>query len=155
SNGFLNGHRTACPPRRVNGSKSTPKSSANPVEVRGSGIHGRGVYATRPIRKGQRIIEYAGRRITRGKAKHLTDTDPKNPNHTKFFELDDGTIIDPSVGGNEAQWINHSCQPNCETDEKRGRLYIFALRNLKPGDELFYDYHLEVEGRRTKKLERD
>jgi uncharacterized protein len=140
---------------RRRAAKARTKSSNLSVEVRGSGIHGRGVFVTRPIRKGEQIIEYAGRRITWEKAKMLPDTDPDNPNHTKFFELDDGKIIDPSVGGNEAQWINHSCEPNCETDEKRGRLYIFALRNLKKGEELSYDYHLEVEGRRTKKLEKD
>ena len=141
--------------RAMRGSKKSCESSNGSVEVRGSGIHGRGVFATRPIRKGERIIEYAGRRISWKKAIEMPDADPKNPNHTKFFGMDDGTVIDPSVGGNEAQWINHSCAPNCETAEKRGRIYIVACRNLKTGDELFFDYRLEVEGRRTKKLERD
>ena len=85
----------------------------------------------------------------------MPPVDPKNPNHTVFFGLDDGSVIDPSVGGNEAQWINHSCAPNCETDEKRGRIYIVAHSNLRMGNELFFDYCLEAEGRRTKQLERD
>jgi len=139
-------------PRAV--ATKTPPSNHS-IEVRGSGIHGRGVFATRPIRKGQRIIEYAGRRISWKVAIDMPPTDPKNTNHTKFFGLDDGKVIDPSVGGNESQWINHSCAPNCETDEIRNRIYVVALRNLKKGEELFYDYRLEVEGRRTKKLERD
>jgi len=154
SNGSNGAHRRACPPRRVNGSNSL-KFSRKPVEVRESGVHGRGVFATRAIRKGERIIEYAGRRITWATAKKMPDTDRENPNHTKFFELDDGKIIDPSVGGNESQWINHSCAPNCQTDEEKGRIYVVARRNLKPGEELSYDYCLEVEGPRTKKLERD
>ncbi len=81
--------------------------------------------------------------------------DPKNPNHTVFFGLDDGTVIDPSAGGNEAQWINHSCEPNCEPNEEKGRIYIIACRDLRTGDELLFDYRLEAEGRRTKKLEND
>ena len=142
-------------PRRRRGTATKPKSSNASIEVRESGVHGRGVFATRAIRKGQRVIEYAGRRISWKKAMKLPDTDPKNPNHTMFFGLEDGKVIDPSVGGNEARWINHSCAPNCETDEIKGRIYVVALRNLRPGDELSYDYRLEVEGRRTKKLERD
>jgi hypothetical protein len=139
--------------RRAVGANTRSRNS--PVEVRGSGVHGRGVFATRAIRKGERIIEYAGRRISWKTAIKMPDTDPENPNHTKFFGLDDGTVIDPSVGGNESQWINHSCSPNCRTDEEKGLIYVVARRNLKQGEELSYDYCLEVEGRRTKKLEKD
>jgi SET domain-containing protein len=141
--------------KRPRPAASKARSSNHSIEVRESGVHGRGVFAARPIRKGQRVIEYAGRRISWKKAMELPDTDPNNPNHTMFFGLEGGKVIDPSVGGNEARWINHSCAPNCETDEIKGRIYVVALRNLKPGDELSYDYRLEVEGRRTKKLERD
>ncbi|HEY3664064.1 MAG TPA: SET domain-containing protein-lysine N-methyltransferase, partial [Chthoniobacterales bacterium] len=59
-----------------------------------------------------------------------------------------------AVGGNEARWINHSCAPNCKTIERHGRVYIVALRNVKEGEELFYDYSLEPADRRTKALER-
>jgi len=136
-------------------SKRPRKSSSSSVEVRGSGIHGRGVFAVRTIRKGERVIEYTGKRISWKKAKEMPPVDLKNPNHTVFFGLDDGSVIDPSVGGNEAQWINHSCEPNCETHEEKGRIYIMACRDLKTGNELFFDYRLEAEGRRTKKLESD
>ena len=136
-------------------SKRQRKSLSSSVEVSGSGVHGRGVFAARRIRKGERVIEYSGKRISWKKAKKIPPLDPKNPNHTVFFGLDDGSVIDPSVGGNEAQWINHSCEPNCETNEEKGRIYIIACRDLKTGDELFFDYRLEAEGRRTKKLESD
>ena len=67
-----------------------------------------------------------------------------------------GRVIDPSVGGNEARWINHSCDPNCETiEDHRGRVFINAIRSIRTGEELFYDYHLEVDDHvpRTKEIE--
>jgi len=123
------------------------------VKVGGSGVHGKGVFATRYIRKGECIIEYTGARISWEKAQQLPPHDPKNPYHTVFFGLDDGDVINPAVGGNEAQWINHSCDPNCETAEEKGRIFVVARRDLKKGIELFIDYRLEPAGRRTKKLE--
>lgn len=123
------------------------------VAVRRSPIHGRGVFATRAIRKGARIIEYTGERISWKAAQKLPAQDPENPHHTFFFSLDDGDVINAAVGGNEARWINHSCAPNCKTDEIKGRVYVFAKRNLKAGEELAYDYRLEPADRRTKKLE--
>ena len=122
--------------------------------MNGSGVHGKGVFATRRIRKGERIIEYTGERISWKKAQKLPPDDPKNPHHTVFFGLDDGSVINPAVGGNEAQWINHSCAPNCETDEENGRIFVFARRNIEKGAELFFDYRLEPADRRTRKLEK-
>jgi len=124
------------------------------VEVGRSGIHGKGVFATCAIPKGTRIIEYAGDRIPWDKAQKLPPNDPKNPHHTFFFSLEDGMVINAGVNGNEARWINHSCTPNCETRDQRGRVYVHALRNLKKGEELFYDYRLEPADPRTKKLEK-
>src|SRR4030081_2448359 len=83
------------------------------IKVRASGIHGRGVYSTRSIAKGSRIIEYTGRRMSWEDAPN----DPDDP-HTFNFGLDNGKVIDPLVGGNEARWINHSCDPNCEAIEE-------------------------------------
>jgi SET domain-containing protein len=123
------------------------------VVVKRSPVHGRGVFATKPFRKATRIIEYSGRRILWSSVPGELD-DPR----MYYFGLDDGkTVIDPAVGGNEAQWINHSCEPNCEVREKRGRIFIHALRSIKPGEELFYDYHLEVDDNvpRTKEIEQE
>jgi SET domain-containing protein len=124
-----------------------------PVAVRRSRVHGRGVFATRPIRKGGRIIEYTGRRVL-----WSSIPDDQHDPRTYYFGLDDGkTVIDPAVGGNEAQWINHSCEPNCEVREKRGRIFIHAIRNIKPGEELSYDYRLEIDDDvpRAKEIEQE
>jgi uncharacterized protein len=121
--------------------------------VRNSTIHGRGVFARRKIRKGKTIIEYRGDRTTWKVASRRPDSDPENPYHTFIFELDDGkSVIDAGVGGNAARWINHSCKPNCTTfEDDEGRVFIEALRKIRTGEELTYDYRLTIEGRITKK----
>jgi SET domain-containing protein len=130
----------------------TPKKKPiRPYAVRNSPIHGRGVFATRTIRKGTRIIEYRGKRIPWKEALELPDSDPANPYHTFFFSLDDGRVIDAGQGGNAARWINHSCAPNCKTEENdEGRVYIYAKRRIEKGEELAYDYRLTIDGRVTK-----
>ena len=125
------------------------------IEVRRSGIHGRGVFARERIRKGARIIEYTGRRVPWKEAQELPPFDPKNPYHTVYFSVDDGDVIDAAVGGNEARLINHSCEPNCETYEEEGRIFVHALRGLRPGEELFYDYKMIPAKRRTRKVEKE
>ncbi|MDQ6939864.1 MAG: SET domain-containing protein-lysine N-methyltransferase [Verrucomicrobiota bacterium] len=125
------------------------------LRVRKSAVHGRGVYATRAIRKGARVIEYTGRHLPWKEAMDLPPHRPDEPYHTFFFSIDNGDVIDANVGGNESRWINHSCAPNCETEEEDNRIFILALRNIKAGEELFYDYRIEPAERRTKKLERE
>jgi SET domain-containing protein len=121
------------------------------LEVRQSTVHGRGVYTLGPIKKGARIIEYKGTQVPWESATPQAD----GP-HTFLFGLTNGRdVIDPEVGGNEARWINHSCAPNCEAIEEGDRVFIYAMRSLLPGEELFYDYGLEVDEPRTKKLERE
>jgi SET domain-containing protein len=121
--------------------------------VRNSPIHGRGVFAARTIRKGEDIIEYRGRRITADEADDLPDSDPDNPFHTFLFELNDGRVIDAGVRGNAARWINHSCQPNCVPyEDDDGHVIIEAKRTIGAGEELSYDYKLNVPGRRTARL---
>ncbi len=125
------------------------------LEVRASGVHGKGVYATRTIRKGKRIIEYTGAHLPWDEAMDLPAHDPKNPYHTFFFSLDNGEVINAGVGGNESRWINHSCDPNCETIEESDRIFVYALRSIRPGQELFYDYKIMPAERRTKRLEKE
>jgi SET domain-containing protein len=116
--------------------------------VRNSPIHGRGVFAGRTIRKGTRIVEYRGERITLREADRRPDSDPDNPFHTFLFELNDGNVIDAAVRGNAARWINHSCVPNCEPfEDDDGRVFIEARRTIRKGEELAYDYKLSVRGR--------
>src|SRR5262249_32362729 len=119
------------------------------IKVRRSGIHGRGVYAGALIRKGTRIIEYTGQRVTDEEA-----PDDDESSHTFNFGLSNGKVIDPIVGGNEARWINHGCEPNCEALEERNRIFIYALRDIERGEELFYDYSLEIDGPITRKAKR-
>ena len=151
----------------VNSSKPSAKSAVKPAakkaapkrkfEVRRSRIHGRGVYATRAIKAGERIIEYKGERISWKEADRRPASDPDDPNHTFLFALDDGKrVIDAAVGGNSARWINHSCDPNCETEESEdGRVFIQAVRNIRRGEELFYDFGLVVDERITPSLKKD
>lgn len=130
----------------------TPRRS-KPYSVRNSAIHGRGVFATRTIRKGAVIVEYRGQRTGWEAASKQPDSDPSNPAHTFFFGLSDGRIIDAGRRGNAARWINHSCAPNCRAfEDETGRVFIAARRTIHAGDELSYDYRLEFDGRITKKL---
>lgn len=122
------------------------------VVVGRSGVHGKGVFAARPIREGERIIEYVGEVITWREALRRHPHDPDDPHHTFYFHLDDKHVIDGKVHGNAARWINHGCAPNCEADETDGRVFITALRDLQPGDELFYDYRLILDERHTPKV---
>jgi hypothetical protein len=121
--------------------------------VRNSPIHGRGVFATRDIRKHTRIIEYRGHRTTWEVALRRPASDPDNPHHTFFFETSDGTVIDANVRGNAARWINHSCDANCESyEDEDGRVFIDARRAIRAGDEITYDYRLSVDGRISKRM---
>jgi SET domain-containing protein len=124
------------------------------IQVRRSGVHGKGVFALAPIAKGETVIEYVGEIITWPVALRRHPHDPSDPNHTFYFHIDDKRVIDAKVGGNAARWINHACQPNCEADEVDGRIFIKARRALKPGEELFYDYGLVIDERYTPKLKK-
>jgi hypothetical protein len=124
------------------------------IAVRNSPIHGRGVYAAAKIAKGERVLEYRGELISWKAADERPPSDPNDPNHTFLFSLSDGKrVIDASQNGNDARWINHSCDPNCETEEAdNGRVYIEAIREIASGEELNYDYCLIIDEKLTKKL---
>ncbi|MFA5596416.1 MAG: SET domain-containing protein-lysine N-methyltransferase [Pusillimonas sp.] len=126
-------------------------------EVRKSALHGNGVFAARDIPEGTCIFEYLGERISPEEADARHPTNPDDPFHTFFFSTSGGLVIDGGVDGNDARWINHACAPNCEAQEnaKGTRVFIVALRDIKRGEELFYDYGLVLEGRRTKKRQQE
>jgi len=119
------------------------REPVNPwIRVRNSPIHGRGVFAKTRIPKGTRLIEYVGDRISHAEAdKRYEDSDP-NDNHTFLFIVDKKTVIDAEIGGNDARFINHSCDGNCESVIEKGRVYIEAARVIKAGEELGYDYEI-------------
>lgn len=115
-------------------------------EVRKSKIQGRGAFATAPIKKNQRIIEYTGEHISNAEADSRYDESKMRRHHTFLFTLTSRTVVDGAVGGNEAIYINHSCDPNCEAVIEGRKIYIHALRAIVPGDELVYDYQYERTG---------
>jgi uncharacterized protein len=110
------------------------------IEVRKSSIQGRGVFALQPIAKGDRIVEYKGERITHEEASARYDDENVKRHHTFLFTVDDQIVVDGKVGGNDARYINHSCNPNCEAIVEKGRIWVYARRDIQPGDELLYDY---------------
>ncbi len=118
---------------------SLPKKASHKrmaMIIRSSAIHAAGCYTTTAIRKGARLGEYDGPRITKDEADTLYEDAPV----TYLFGLGDGSIV--IDGHSAAMFINHSCNPNCETEEIKGRVWITAIRNIKAGDEITYDYCL-------------
>jgi uncharacterized protein len=116
-------------------------------QVRASPIQGQGAFALCAIPKGTRIVEYTGQRITPIEADARYDDDAADHAHTFLFTVNRKIIIDAAYEGNEARFINHSCAPNCETVIEDQRVFIEAIRDIAPGEELTYDYHLERTGR--------
>ena len=122
--------------------------------LRRSKIQGRGAFAIRPIKRGTRIIEYTGERISHDEADRRYDDGGMGRHHTFLFSVDRNTVIDAAVGGNEARFINHSCAPNCEAIDERKHIYIEAIRDISPGEELTYDYAYERDGTEDEEAER-
>ena len=122
------------------------------IQVRRSGVHGKGVFALQDIAEGETLIEYVGEVISWDEAQDRHPHDPNDPNHTFYFHVNEDKVIDALHGGNSSRWINHSCDPNCEADEQNERIFIKALRNIKAGEELNYDYGLIIDEPYTKKL---
>lgn len=104
--------------------------------IRSSGIHAAGCYTTTAIRKGARVAEYTGARMSKQEADALYQGSPV----TYLFGLGDGSMVIDGHG--LAMFINHSCDPNCETSEIDGRVWITAIRNIAAGEEITYDYCL-------------
>ena len=124
------------------------------IQVRKSGVHGKGVFAARDIAKGEVLIEYVGEHINWDQALDRHPHDPSQPDHTFYFSLENGDVIDANVGGNASRWINHACTTNCIADEEDGRVFIKARKNIKAGEELFYDYGLVIDERYTPALKK-
>jgi uncharacterized protein len=114
--------------------------------VKNSTIQGKGAFAVRAIPAGTRIVRYVGQRITPEQASKRYVDDGPGPHHTFLFTLDADTVIDAGVRGNDARFINHSCEPNCEAVIEDGRIYIDAIKDIPKGAELTYDYRLELDG---------
>ena len=123
---------------------TTVRSRQRPpsFKVRRSSVHGRGAFALRRIRKGTRIVEYLGERVSHTDADRRYEGRDEDDSHTFLFVVDSKTVIDGGTEGNDARFINHSCNPNCESMIEGKRVFIKALRTIQPGEELSYDYQL-------------
>jgi SET domain-containing protein len=124
-----------------------------PFVIRGSKIAGKGAFAVRPIRKGERIVEYLGERVSHAVADERYDDHKGGVHHTFLFSVNRNVVIDASVNGNEARFINHSCDPNCESVIEGGRVFIEARRPIRTGAELTYDYAYTRDGSETEEEE--
>ncbi len=114
-------------------------------EIRHSPVHGLGAFALRRIRKGTRIVEYLGERVSHAEADRRYETKDATDSHTFLFIVDSRTVIDAGVDGNDARFFNHSCNPNCESVIEKRRVYIEAARTIAPGTEMTYDYQIQRE----------
>jgi len=107
-----------------------------PLVVRPSKIHAVGVFTNGPIRRGERIVEYDGPRITPEEADRLYD----GASRTYLYGIGDGKVVIDGEG--LGAYLNHSCAPNCEIEEIKGRAWLYALRDIASGEELVWDYNL-------------
>jgi uncharacterized protein len=121
---------------------SSNESPPSPYVVRTSPVHGNGAFAARDIRKGEVIDEYRGERISHDQANQRYSKRAFEDNHTFLYTLDEDTVIDGNVDGNDVRYINHQCDPNCAPRIRRGRLFIVALRDIRAGEELGFSYHI-------------
>lgn len=120
------------------------------IEVRESSIHNKGIFAAINIPKDTKIIEYVGKKITKKEADNIADNqfekgEEGHEGHVYLFELDSKHDIDGNTNYNTAKYINHSCDPNCETENEDGHIWIVAIKNIKKGDELSYNYGYDLE----------
>jgi len=140
---------------------SLPAKPEPNIQLRRSTIHGNGVFATRAIAKGARIVRYMGLLRTHDEV-DAAYAGQEETGHTFLFTLNDEYVIDGNLKGNIARWINHSCEPNCEAvveeDDKgrahRDKVFIEALRRIKPGEELTFNYGITLAERHTPKLKK-
>ena len=131
------------PSKKVPPKRPRPWGAEN-VTVRRSGVHGRGLFAARDIKKGERVIEYVGEHLGKREGQKRTDAQWAR-GRIYTFDLNSRTDIDGNVPWNTARLANHSCDPNCESDIIRGHIWIEAIKNIRKGDEITYDYNFPIE----------
>ncbi len=117
--------------------------------IRQSPMQGLGAFATVRIPAGGRLIEYTGERLTPAESEARYPDEEEVRHHTYLFAIDDNVVIDAAVGGNDARFINHSCDPNCDAVIEHARIWIETLRDVEPGEELAYDYAYVLGERHT------
>ena len=119
--------------------------------IEDSKVHGMGIFAKKDIKKGAKIIEYVGDKISKEEAEKRAERQlelslgNKECGAVYIFELNDEFDIDGNVEWNPARYMNHSCEPNCEIEIEDDRIWIIALRDIKKGEELNYNYGYDLE----------
>ena len=134
---------------------------SNLFAARQSPIHGNGAFAKAPIKKGTRLIQYQGALLTHKQVDRVYADDVET-GHTFLFTLNEHFVIDANVDGNDARWINHSCEPNCEAvveedddgNPTQDKIFIEATRAIKPGEELTYNYGIVLGEPHTARLKK-
>lgn len=134
---------------------------AKKIQAKRSKIHGTGVFAKKDIAKGELVIEYKGLIRTHAEVDAAYE-DVEESGHTFLFTLNEDYVIDANIDGNEARWINHSCTTNCQAvhqentkgNLKKDRILIEAIRDIKAGEELTYNYGIRLSEPHTKKLKK-
>lgn len=116
------------------------------VELKGSEVHGKGVFAITKIPKDTKIIQYIGRKITKKESEKIADEqlelNKKDNNHgaVYIFELNKKYDLDGNTPDNHAKYINHSCNPNCESINEDNEIWIYSIKEIQKGEELSFDY---------------
>ena len=129
----------------------TPKKKSKYIVLRNSAIHNKGVFARVNIPKGTQIIEYVGDKITKKESDRRAEIAlqrakyKKNKGAVYIFTLNKRYDIDGDVPYNTAKFINHSCDPNCETEIIDNRIWISSIKNIKKGEEISYDYGYDID----------
>ena len=114
-----------------------------PFAKRRSTIHGSGVFATRRIRSGRRLIAYLGEILTEAQVDARYDGPGADDPHTMLFHVEGDRYVDATVGGNDARFINHACKGNCWIEVVDKTIWVRAAKAIQPGEELTYDYNTE------------
>ena len=118
----------------------SPNTSKEIIQFKDSGIHGMGGFALRRIRKGTPLIEYLGERITKEEAAVRCEA-----NNPFIFSLNDEVDVDGDVSWNPAKYLNHSCGPNAEAEIFGEQIWIMAIRDIKAGEEITFNYSYDLE----------
>ena len=122
------------------------------IEVRESDIHGTGVFARIKVSKGKKVIEYVGEKITKKESERRSvaliekNLGSQTDGAVYIFELNKRHDIDGNITGNPARFINHSCEPNCEPNVIKNRIWLISTRKIKEGEELSFNYGFDLDG---------
>jgi uncharacterized protein len=123
----------------TNTEMALPVAETDLLLFRRSPIHGTGGFAKRAMAQGTRLIEYVGEKIPKAESLRRCEGD-----NEYIFALNDQEDLDGNVEWNPARFINHSCAPNCEAELDQGQIWILALRDLRPGEELTFNYGYDL-----------